>query len=138
MSIYSMEGEPLSLAITHESSPAATAGFRTTAAFALSLALCAALTLGLLVAAPAARAQAGLSDREAARFAKREANRYTERRFDIDGLDAWRARCHDIRPEREFGTFSCRVTFNRGQCTGRLRLDERTLRGYRFRIGCGD
>jgi hypothetical protein len=108
---------------------------------ALSSVFCgssAALFAVVLACSPAAHAQAGLSNQEAARYAKREADRYVERRYGIDDLSAWRARCHDIRPEREFGTFSCRVRFNDGQCAGRLRLSERTLRGHRFRIGCGE
>src|SRR4051812_2753584 len=75
----------------------------------------------------------GPSQEDAQSAARTAANDYTREQYGISGKpDDWSAVCTG-----EGDTFSCVVTFNGGQCDGRLTLTGPGLQPGRRQIGCG-
>ncbi len=98
--------------------------------------------VGLLLLAPIAAASVGLTPREAEPIAKRAAARSTQT---AEYLRLWRATCRYVYRDGRIvetaqgtRTFSCRVVYKSGVCSGKLRVSGRSLRAYRIRVRCGD
>ena len=74
------------------------------------------------------------SQADAEDAARTASNDYTDSQYGISGSpDDWSATCTG-----EGDTFSCAVTFNGGQCAGRLTLTGPELTPGNERIGCGE
>ena len=76
----------------------------------------------------------GPSQADAQEAARSAANDYTDSKYGISGAPGdWSAVCTG-----EGDTFSCVVTFNGGQCDGRLTLTGPNLTPGQQQIGCGE
>ena len=96
-----------------------------------------AFMLAGLLCALAVSAAAAASSTQARDAARKSANAWTAKHYGIGfsmrgGWRMWQASC-----QQAGGGWSCAVRMSNGQCAGTVHLTAR-LRGYRYRIACGE